>query len=217
MKILDGYGIEVAIPSIASPMDTSYVVISRETERFVNEIHDHEEELKCRNELLTELQGSVKSEPYEERKGSSRNKETVLALSAIRLQEHPCIHKEPFLHMRGNGRSSCALTRWMIFGVIMTQMKDKLMFQDIGICESVLHDKNSRLCSYESFRRRPEEEEPHFDCTISLKVHCETCWKKQSRCGKLDKIVKGAGSRIAILANKIICNHNPRHSSRRLH
>ena len=38
--ILDGYGIEVLIPSIAKPANTSYVVMSRETERFVNEIHD---------------------------------------------------------------------------------------------------------------------------------------------------------------------------------
>ena len=34
VKILDGYGIDVAIPSLVSPANTSYVVISRETERF---------------------------------------------------------------------------------------------------------------------------------------------------------------------------------------
>ena len=72
VKILDEYGTEVAIPSIANPTYTSYVVISREAERFVNEIHDQKEELRSSNELLTELQGSVKSEPCEERKGSSR-------------------------------------------------------------------------------------------------------------------------------------------------
>ena len=55
VKILDGHGIEVAIPSFASN-DTSYVVISRETKRFVNEIHDHKEELRSSNELLTDLQ-----------------------------------------------------------------------------------------------------------------------------------------------------------------
>ena len=38
MKILDEYGLEVAIPSICSPGDVTYVVISRETERFVNEM-----------------------------------------------------------------------------------------------------------------------------------------------------------------------------------
>ena len=86
VKLRDGYGIEVAIPSIANPTYTSYVVISRETERFVNEIHDHKEELRSSHELLTELQGSVKSEPCEEKKGSSSNKELVPTLSAIRLK-----------------------------------------------------------------------------------------------------------------------------------
>ena len=46
-------------------------------ERFVNEIHDHKEELRSSNELLTELQGSGRSESYGERKGrTSSNKET---------------------------------------------------------------------------------------------------------------------------------------------
>ena len=36
VKILDEYGIEVAIPSIANSPYTSYVVISREVEHFVN-------------------------------------------------------------------------------------------------------------------------------------------------------------------------------------
>ena len=58
------------IPSIASPMDTSHVVISRESERFVNEIHDHKEELRSSNELLTELQVSGRSESYEGTCGS---------------------------------------------------------------------------------------------------------------------------------------------------
>ena len=60
VKILDGYGIEVDIPSVEIPLDTSYVVISRETNRFVNEIHDHKEELSSSSELLTDFQGSVK-------------------------------------------------------------------------------------------------------------------------------------------------------------
>ena len=37
--------IEVAIPSIANPTYTCYVVITIETKRLVNEIHDHKEEL----------------------------------------------------------------------------------------------------------------------------------------------------------------------------
>ena len=42
VKKFDKYRLEVAIPSIAYLVNTSYVVISRETERFVNEIHDHQ-------------------------------------------------------------------------------------------------------------------------------------------------------------------------------
>ena len=33
MKILDEYGLEVAIPTVCSPGDVTYVVISRETEK----------------------------------------------------------------------------------------------------------------------------------------------------------------------------------------
>ena len=97
VKVLDGYGIDVAIPSIENPTYTSYVVKSRETERFVNEIHDHIEELRSSNELFTELQGSVKSEPYEEKKARATKKlvrlkasrKFVRALSAFLLQKHP--------------------------------------------------------------------------------------------------------------------------------
>ena len=76
VEILDESGIEVAIPSIANPTSTSYVVTSREAQHFVNEIHVHKEELRSSNELLKDLHGSVKNETHEERKGSSRNKET---------------------------------------------------------------------------------------------------------------------------------------------
>ena len=69
MKILDGYGIEVAIPSIAYPMDTSYAVMSRETGRFVNEIHDHKEELR--------------SEFYEEERGTTSIKENCASPLSI--------------------------------------------------------------------------------------------------------------------------------------
>ena len=50
-KILDEYVIEVAIQSIANPKHTTFVVKSREEERFVNEIHDHRQELRSSNEL----------------------------------------------------------------------------------------------------------------------------------------------------------------------
>ena len=58
VNILDEYGLEVAIPSICKPGDVTYVVISRETERFVNEIHAHEAQTRSSRELLENLQES---------------------------------------------------------------------------------------------------------------------------------------------------------------
>ena len=52
MKIVDEYGIEIAVPSICKPGDVTYVVISRETERFVNEIHTHEARRRSGGELF---------------------------------------------------------------------------------------------------------------------------------------------------------------------
>ena len=74
MKIHDGYGRKIAIPPTLDLQDTSYVVIFRETERFVNEIHDHYEEVRSSNELLEDLQES-------ERKETTRSKETWAAPS----------------------------------------------------------------------------------------------------------------------------------------
>ena len=45
VKIIDGYGIEVAMPSIAFPANTSYVDIQRDR-AFLNEIHDYKEEVR---------------------------------------------------------------------------------------------------------------------------------------------------------------------------
>ena len=80
VKILDEYGMEVAIPPMTNPTYTFYFAVSLETERFLNEIHDHKEEFRSSNKLLTELQGSAKSELCEERRGSSSNKGTLCQL-----------------------------------------------------------------------------------------------------------------------------------------
>ena len=55
---LDRCCIEVAIQSIANPEYTTHVVISREEERFVNEIHDHKQELRSSNKLLANLRAA---------------------------------------------------------------------------------------------------------------------------------------------------------------
>ena len=56
--------------------NTSNVVISRVTERFVNEIHDHKEELRSSDELLTASDKSERREPYGEKRGSKSIKQT---------------------------------------------------------------------------------------------------------------------------------------------
>ena len=76
VEILDEYGIEIAIPLVADPKNSSYVVITRETERLVNEIHDHKKELRSSSELLADLQESGRSEVYEERTVTKSFKET---------------------------------------------------------------------------------------------------------------------------------------------
>ena len=70
MKILDEYGLEVAIPSLCKPGDVTHVVISRETERFVNEIHTREAETGSSRELLENLQESNESMFYDEERGN---------------------------------------------------------------------------------------------------------------------------------------------------
>ena len=75
---LDRYCIEVAIQSIADPEYTTYVVISRDEERFGNEIHDHKQELKSSNELLEKLHESGRNE---EGKVTRSHKETWAASS----------------------------------------------------------------------------------------------------------------------------------------
>ena len=79
VKILDDYEVEVAIPSICKPGDITYVVISRDTERFVKENHNHKEEFRSSNELLGNLQESERNASYEERKVTTRSKETWAA------------------------------------------------------------------------------------------------------------------------------------------
>ena len=72
---LEEYGLEILIPSIFNPIETSYVVISRETERFVDQIHDHKKELRSSDELLTAFQKSEGKESCMEG-GSNRIEET---------------------------------------------------------------------------------------------------------------------------------------------
>ena len=55
VKMLEEYGLEISIPFTFNPIETSYVVISRETMRLVDETHGNKKELRSSSELLTAL------------------------------------------------------------------------------------------------------------------------------------------------------------------
>ena len=111
VKFLIEHGIEIAIQSFARLAKTSHVVISRETERFVNEIHDHKEELRSSNELLTAFQKSERRKPCGEERGSKETcanprsnprkrsflqvKENGLRLTPTLHQGKICLHRYP--------------------------------------------------------------------------------------------------------------------------
>ena len=78
-EIVDEYGIEVAVPSICKSGDVTYVVISRETERFVNEIHTHEARIRSSKELLEHSQESKESVPHKQREVTTSPRETWVA------------------------------------------------------------------------------------------------------------------------------------------
>ena len=78
--------IEIANQPLARLANASYVVISRETERFVNEIHDHKQELRSSNELLTAFQKSERREPYGEERGSN----SIRATCALNSNRETC-------------------------------------------------------------------------------------------------------------------------------
>ena len=64
MKILGQPGLEISIPSTLKHETTSYVVTTRGTEHFVDETHDHKNELRPGTELLN-------SQPFRNQKGEN--------------------------------------------------------------------------------------------------------------------------------------------------
>ena len=75
VKILDQYGLEIASPSPHNHEKTSHVMITRGTNRFVDEVDDHKVELRPSTELLSALQKSEGRE-YCVEESNNRNKET---------------------------------------------------------------------------------------------------------------------------------------------
>ena len=111
VKILDEYGIELAIQSISNPENT------RETERFVTGIHDHKTDVRSSNELLEHLQES-------ETKAVTCSKEIwavpsttepVQALSAFSRQGIP-LHMEN--HSHEWEKSGWLVAIWRSFGSV---------------------------------------------------------------------------------------------------
>ena len=58
VKMIDQYGLEFAIPSPNDTERTSYVLISREKSRYVDDVHIPNAELRSSAELLNERQTS---------------------------------------------------------------------------------------------------------------------------------------------------------------
>ena len=63
----------------------------------------------------------------------------------------------------------------------------------------------------------PEEERPHDDFTVPHKAPNVTKWKYDQNALHWGAIVNGAGSRIGILADEVICNHHLRYNTWRLY
>ena len=134
VKILDGYGIEVAIQSIADPVNTSHVVISSRAFFFVNEIHDHREELRSSNELLTDLQRSERSERHEEEEDPIASRKRVRALKCPSTQKRTIPTNErkwKVIQMEETWQMQSPkwLQKWC---VVTTKMDDDLTVQCIG-------------------------------------------------------------------------------------
>ena len=81
VNIVDEYGIEIAVPSICKPGDVTYAAISRETERFVNEIHTHEARRRSGGVLLENSQESKDSVSCKQREVTTSPRETWVAPS----------------------------------------------------------------------------------------------------------------------------------------
>ena len=134
----------------------------------MNEIHDHKEDVRPSDELLTDLQGSERSEFYEEEKEPQTSgkhvrlkasRKIVQALSQHSSYKSIPFHKrEPLLRMRGHGRLFMHIDQmedtWQLQSpnwlhkccVMKAKIKDKLMVQCIGsIVESACTRKRTRF------------------------------------------------------------------------
>ena len=99
-KLMARMVLKLEFSSIRNPVDTSFIVISRETERFRHELHQLRREFRSSNELLKRRVQRRKGVRYEERKVTTSHKETWAAPSSwkqdadtiilTQSQEHLC-------------------------------------------------------------------------------------------------------------------------------
>ena len=118
VKILDLYGLELAIPSLNDRERTSYVMLSRGKNRFVDEIHIPIAELrsKCKITLWTPEVWRRKTFSGQSRRLANRrlvrsilqvqqaSRKLVRTPSAFVPVKRLFTHKEPFLQPKGSGK-----------------------------------------------------------------------------------------------------------------
>ena len=173
----------MSISSIANPANTSYVVISRESERFVNEIHDHKEELRFSTELPTTFQKSERREPDGEEKRSDSIKETCAPQGnkeIVRTLSNPIIDSSFKKTVIPTGEKK----------LIAVATNPGSSWASQSVLGAVF------FTPLEPFGNNPSESTLH------------NLLETQSRCSIMNKITQNGGSRIAILPTEVICNHH---------
>ena len=89
VKILGQTGFDIAIPSPHDHETTSHVMITRGTNRFVDEVHDHKVELRPSTELLSAPRKSEGKESGVEESNNS-NKETCPHVTSRHGNKEAC-------------------------------------------------------------------------------------------------------------------------------
>ena len=130
-------------------------MISRETERFVNEIHDHKEELRSSDELLTA------------ERGSNSSKEACASPPVI-LLVILCSRKRLFLEVNENG---LRLMLTLHQGAVCLQRYPRWSRRWFVITIKMNVKKTD-----------PDEEKPHDDYTVPQKVHYRNTIKMKKIC-----------------------------------
>ena len=116
VKILDNYGLEIAIPARTERERTTYVMISRKNSRLVDEVSIPKVELRSSAELFSFKNLKEENPACHSRRLASRKlvqamlkvqqatRKVVRTPSTSLPARRLCSHKEPFLRPRGIGK-----------------------------------------------------------------------------------------------------------------